>query len=96
MEKKKPVVTAIMMYVLVTTGISMFLNFYSNSYNRLSAEKIPPAGLVTDGERADIQILGYRFSFSVKPAEDSNKMWLVAYLLMPDELKILTSDFDRK
>ena len=45
MKNKKTALMAVIMYILITSGIWGVLNVYSTSYNKLSPEKIKPVSL---------------------------------------------------
>lgn len=76
-----------MVYIVLTAGIWMFLFAYTNSYNRLTEDKIVPASIVVRADRAEISVLEHRFELSLDVISPDNKLYLVAYLLSPDELR---------
>lgn len=86
-KKKKTVVRLIFIYLLLTTGIWMFFMSYSNSYNRLSTEKISPASLNLNEQTAEMKILEYTFTIDITKIQPESKLYYVLYLLAPDELK---------
>lgn len=76
-----------MVYIVLTAGIWMFLFAYTNSYNRLTEDKIVPASIVVMADRAEISVLEHSFEISLDVISPDNKLYLVAYLLSPDELR---------
>lgn len=89
-KKKKAVVRVIFIYLLLTTGIWMFLMSYSNSYNRLSTEKISPASLNLNEETAEMKILEHTFTMDITKILPESKLYYILYLLAPDELRFMS------
>ena len=87
-KKKRTVVRVIFLYLLLTIGSWMFLNSYSNSYNRLSEEKIAPASLNINDNKASIVFLDHTIEFSMVGIAPESKFYCLAYLLSPDELRL--------
>lgn len=85
--KNKTAVRAIFVYIVLTVGIQMFLYAYTNSYNRLTDEKITPASLVVEENSAELKILNKSYNFSLDRISPENKGYFIAYLFTPDELK---------
>lgn len=85
--RKKKAVWAMLSYIVLTAGIWMFLYSYSNSYNRLTEDKITPASLVITENKADLKILSRSFEVSLEGISPENRLYLVLYLLTPDELR---------
>ena len=81
-------------YILITTGIYMFLLSYSNSYNRLTTEKIAPASLNITGSGAELKIIGHKLTFGIDKLMPDSKIYYVLYILTPDELRLLLSAAD--
>lgn len=90
MKKKKAVVRAVILYFVLTTGIYMFITSYSNSHNRLTLEKTEPAGITLKGSTAQMQILEEEFSINIEAIMPESKLYSSGYMLMPDEVRILT------
>ena len=88
-KKKKTVVKAVFSYLLLTTGIWMFLLSYSNSYNRLTTEKISPASLNLTAESAEMKILEHTFVFDIEKFLPESKLYYVLYLIAPDEVRLI-------
>ncbi len=84
---KKAAVRITLLYVILTVGFWMFLYSYTNSYNKLTDEKIVPASLEVSVESAELKILNRSFVFSVNAVEPDRKGYLCLYLLTPDELR---------
>lgn len=87
-KNKKTVVKAVFMYVLLTTGLWMFIMSYSNSYNKLTTEKISPASLNLNGETAEMSILRHTFSFDIAGIMPRSKLYYVLYMTAPDEMRL--------
>ncbi len=90
---KKTAVRIMLLYIILTVGFWMFLYSYTNSYNKLTDEKIVPASLAISVESAELKILDRSFIFSINAIEPDSKGYLCLYLLTPDELRaeILTA-----
>lgn len=86
-KRKRTLLRAIFVYMLLMIGSWMFLNSYSNSYNRLSDEKIAPASLNLSGNTAYIELLDHEISFSLSEIAPDSRLYCAAYLLSPDELR---------
>lgn len=86
---KKKAVRMIFAYLLLTAGSYMFLKSCCNSYNRLSAERITPASLVINGETASVSVLEHEFSFSTSIISPESKIYYTAYLLAPDDVRLI-------
>lgn len=86
-KKKKTAVRAVFAYLLATVGLWMFVNSYANSYNRLTQEKITPASLVMNGDTAKVEILEYSAQFSTRLISPDSRLYCIAYLISPDELR---------
>ncbi len=85
--KNKTAVRAIFVYIVLTVGLQMFLYAYTNSYNRLTDEKITPASLIINEDSAELKILNKSYSFSFDKISPENKAYFIAYLFAPDELR---------
>jgi len=86
-KKKKTALGAVFAYLLTAVGSWMFLNSYANSYNRLTQDKIAPASLVMNGDTAKVEILEYSAQFSTKLISPDSRLYCIAYLISPDELR---------
>ena len=87
-KRKKTAVRAIFLYMLLTFGLWMFLNSYTNSYNRLSGEKISPAGLDLCGDMAYFEVLEHEINVDLSIMAPESRLYCGAYLLSPDELRL--------
>ena len=76
-------------YIILTGGPCMFIFSYANSYNRLSEEKIVPVRLTVTDTSAELDILGQAYSLDISGVSSGSKLCLAAYLLSPDELRML-------
>lgn len=85
--KNKTAVRAIFVYIVLTVGLQMFLYAYTNSYNRLTDEKITPASLIINEDSAELKILNKSYSFSFDKISPENKAYFIAYLFVPDEFR---------
>lgn len=86
--KNKMAVRAIFVYIILTVGLQMFLYAYTNSYNRLTDEKITPASLIINDDSAEFKIMNKSYSFSFDKLSSENKAYFIAYLFTPDELRL--------
>ncbi len=86
-KRKRTFLRAIFIYALLMIGSWMFLNSYSNSYNRFSEEKIAPASLDLSGETARIGLLNHEITVSLSEIAPDSRLYCAAYLLSPDELR---------
>lgn len=93
-NNKKTAVKVIFLYLLVTTGLWMFLLAYSNSYNRLTTEKISPASLDLSEKRAEMSILDYSCSFDITKLLPESKFYYVLYMTVPDEVRLMSAVMD--
>lgn len=89
-KKKKAVVRAIFLYLLLTTGIYMFITSYSNSHNRLTTEKISPASMTFNGAKAKVNVLESSFTVDMELFMPESRFYYVTYLISPDEVRLMT------
>ena len=80
----------IFIYLLLTAGVHMFLESCCNSYNRMSEEKITPASIVISEKKASVSILESKMSFSTEMFSPESKFYLMAYLIVPDDVRSMT------
>lgn len=90
MFRKKTVLRIIFVYILLTAGIYMFLESCSNSYNRISKEKIVPASIVINDNKASVSILESKFNFSIKMFLPKSKIYYVAYTIASDDIRLMS------
>lgn len=90
MLKKKTVIRIIFMYFLLTAGIYMFLESCSNSYNRISKEKISPASIIINDNKASVSILENKFNFSIKMLLPESKIYYIAYIISSDDIRLMS------
>lgn len=86
---KKPVVMLIFSYLLLTTGLWMFLTVYSNSYNKISPEHISPVSVTISGETVDLNVIGFGLESSIEGLMPDSKLYFIMYTVSPDELRAL-------
>jgi hypothetical protein len=87
-KRKKAVLRAAFMYLLLSGGSWMFIYSYANTSSRLSGEYIVPAQMVVEEETATVDILGHSACFSISGIAAHSKLYCGAYLLSPDELRL--------
>lgn len=90
---KKTTVKLIFMYLILTVGLWMFLYSYTNSYNRLTNEKIVPAVLTVSGNDAELTVIGKRIDISLDAVSRESKLFFILYLVCPLELRSCTLTF---
>lgn len=94
-KKKMTYVKAVFLYLLLTTGLWIFLNSYAVSYNRLTSEKISPAAVCISEGEADISVLGHSVTLNTSLLSDSSRAYYILYSLSPDELRAAALISDR-
>jgi hypothetical protein len=87
-KKKKTVLRAVFMYLLLSGGSWMFIYSYANSCNHMRGEYMVPAQMVVEDERATVDILGHSAEFSISDIAPHSKLYCGAYLLSPDDLRL--------
>lgn len=87
-KKKKTVLRAVFMYLLLSGGSWMFIYSYANSCNHMRGEYMIPAQMVVEDERATVDILGHSAEFSISDIAPHSKLYCGAYLLSPDDLRL--------
>ncbi len=90
-KQKKSAVKAGFVYILLTTGLWMFIMSYSNSYNKLSAEKITPASITLTESIAEMTVLENSLTLDLSGFLPKSKLYSVLYLIVPDEVKMIAS-----
>lgn len=88
-KNKKPAVMMILMYLIVTTGLWMFLIVYTNSRNKLTAEHIKPISVKVVGDTLDVSVCGASASRSISGLMPESKLYFALYLVTPEELRWL-------
>lgn len=88
---KKSAVRAAFAYLLLTTGLWMFINSYSNSYNKLTAEKIAPASITVSEASAEMTVLENSVLLDLSLFMPESKLYCGLYILAADELRMLTA-----
>lgn len=87
-KKKKTVLRAVFVYLLLSGGSWMFIYSYANSCNHMRGEYMVPAQMVVEDERATVDILGHSAEFSISDIAPHSKLYCGAYLLSPDDLRL--------
>ena len=87
-KKKKTVLRAVFMYLLLSGGSWMFIYSYANSCNHMRGEYMVPAQMVVEAERATVDILGHSAEFSISDIAPHSKLYCGAYLLSPDDFRL--------
>lgn len=91
MKRRKIWFNILFTYLLLTTGLWMFLNAYTNSYNKLTTEKISPASITLNSDSAEMKILNSSVIFNISKLLPQSRGYYILYLISPDELRFLTS-----
>ena len=86
-KRKKTAAVAVLMYLLLAGGLWMFINSYTNSFNRLTKDKITPASLTITNENASVQVLDRYAEIDLRPFMPDSKLYCGAYILSPDEIR---------
>ena len=86
-KKKKTAFRALFFYLLLSGGLWMFINSYSNSYNRLSGDSIAPAMLDISGGQTRISVLDRNMEIDLSFILPDSKAYCGAYLCSPDEIR---------
>ncbi len=86
-NKKITVFRVSLIYIVLTVGIWMFLYSYTNSYNRLTDEKISPASLIVNDDYAEFKILNKSCNINLDIISPESRLYFAVYLFSPDELK---------
>ena len=68
----------------------MFLESCSNSYNRMSEEKITPASIVISDKKASVSVLDNEVSFSTEIFSPDSRLYFLTYVLSPDDIKLIS------
>ncbi len=89
-KRRKTAFTAVFLYLLLTGGLWMFLASYTNSHNRLSAEKITSAELVIGGDKSRLTVAGKKITFGTEIFSPESRLYYVLYLLSPDEIRYIS------
>ena len=86
-KKKRPAVILIFSYLLMTTGMFMFLLVYSNSYNKLSSEHISPASVTVTGSSINLSVAGIDIESDISAFMPDSRLYYIMYLVSPDKLR---------
>lgn len=86
-SKKFGLFRAFLVYIVLYVGILMFLYSYTNSYNRLTDEKISPASLTVNDDYAELKILDKSCNINLDAVSPESRLYFAAYLFSPDELR---------
>lgn len=87
-KKKKAVLRAVFIYLLLSLGSWMFVNSYANSRSRISGRSIVPAQLVIEDGTASVEVLGHGAEFRLSYISPDSRLYCGAYLLSPDEIRL--------
>lgn len=88
MKNKKTAFTAVFLYLLITSGIWAFLVSYTNSYNKLSTQRLLPASAVIKSEQLYLSAADKTVTIDISAFKEKNKFYYQCYLLEPDEIKL--------
>ena len=86
-KRNKTAAGAVLIYLLLVGGMWMFINSYTNSFNRLTEEKIVPASLTINAESASVQVLNKSAELDLSPLSPDSTLYCGAYILSPDEIR---------
>lgn len=86
-KKKKTAFKAVFVYLLMTCGLWIFLNSYANSYNKLTDEKIIPAGVYMNTDSIHVSVIKHSANLDTSMFSSESKLYYVLYMLSPDELR---------
>lgn len=89
-KKKRTAVRAILVYLTLTTGSWMFINSYTNSYNRLTGENIAPASLDLKGSKASVTVIDHRTEIDLAGIYPESRLYYAAYVFSPDEVRFVS------
>lgn len=88
MKKKKALVKAIFLYLLLTTGVWTFLLAYTNSRNRYTSEKTSPAAIVLTEDTAKVSLLEHTVTLETGIFLPESRIYFTGYMLAPDEARL--------
>lgn len=88
MKNKKTAFMAVLLYILITSGIWGILTACACSFNRLSPEKIKPASVSLCGDSAEISVLDKSVHLDIKKLKADSKLYYAVYLLSADETRL--------
>ena len=87
LKRKKTAAGAILVYTLLAGGSWMFINSYTNSFNRLTEKKIKPASLIVSSDSASVQVLNRAAHIDLRPILPESRLYYGAYIFSPDEIR---------
>ena len=85
--KKKTAARAVILYLILTAGSWMFINSYTNFYNRITGEKIAPASVTLNGENASLSLLEHDTEIDLSLICPESKVYCAAYIASPDVIR---------
>lgn len=88
---KKSVIKASFIYLLLTTGLWMFILSYSNSHNKLSSEKIASVSITLNESYAEMSLLENRYCLNLSGFVPDSKIYHILYICSSDEVRFLSS-----
>ncbi len=84
----KKALRIIFLYILTTSLLYMFALCYSNSYNRINAEKIIPAEIVINNGTATVSVLHDEFTVNFRFLEPESRFYYVLYFISPESFRL--------
>ena len=89
MFTKKSAIKVMFLYLLATSGLWAFISVISNSYNRLSAEKVETVNLTVAADDAYLTILNNTYTIDTTLVKPKDKYSYAVFLALPDEAQWL-------
>lgn len=84
----KKALRIIFLYILTTSLLYMFAVSYSNSYNRINAEKISPAGIIINDGKATVNVLHDEFTVDFRFLKPESKFYYILYFISSDGFRL--------
>lgn len=88
LKNKKTAARAVILYLILTAGLWMFIDSYTNFYNRITGEQIAPASVTLNGENASLSLLEHDAEVDLSIISPESKAYCIAYTAAPDELRL--------
>ena len=86
-KRKKAAASAVFLYLLFAGGSWMFIYSFTNSFNRLTEDKITPASLIVSNGNARVQVLNRSADISLRPFRPDSRLYYGAYIFSSDEIR---------
>ena len=89
-KTRRTAARAILVYLTMTIGSWMFINSYTNSYNRLTGENIAPASLDLNGSKASVTVLDHSTEIDLAGISPDSRLYYASYVFSPDEIRLIS------